>query len=110
MALGIGLLAWPSQARSGEVATNDFTDVLPAAAAFDAQTDLEQTNWFPSLSDAVVDPVPHAQAKPAKTPAASRDTEFTAPTAPLPPAVFAGLVGISVVAWSVHRVKKRGWV
>jgi hypothetical protein len=107
MALGIGLLAWPDHARCEEVAKIDFANVLPDVAATDAQLTTEQANWFPAISDPAADPVPHLAAR---TLASARDTEFTAPAAPLPPAVFAGFVGITVVTWSVYRVKKRGWV
>ncbi len=106
MALGIALLAGPSHARCGENADFDFSNVLPQAQPADAHSALEQANWFPTFIDPATDPVPHLNQKTLP----SRDTEFSAPVAPLPPAVFAGCVGITVVAWAIHRVKKRGWV
>jgi hypothetical protein len=106
MALGIGLLAWPSHARCGETPEFDFSKVLPDAQAPGAHSAVEQENWFPTFTDPATEPALHLNQKPL----ASRETEFSAPVAPLPPGVFAGCVGITVVAWAIHRVKKRGWV
>jgi len=108
MALGIGMLAWCNPAR-GDVAQSDFASMLPPTANPLAQG-ADPIDWFPAPADSAIDLASHPSLK-TKTPAAAaRETEFTAPTAPLPSALYAGIVGSIVVAWSIHRVKRRGWI